>query len=373
MPLLLKLEGGEGNDAYVLPIDDKGTLKFSSKETIELNCPGGHITLSDDTTDSVSSPATCVSGKKFKVGKKPISFDEITCSKYPKHVARYTGKSCLSTYKEIEIGFPLDDGRFLKHIEICFDDNLQTTLYSKFNLTHAVGGNQINFPRPSFIEDKFYSLGKHKLNNLYTRYVQRIHINGLLGLPKEDYTYVDKTNDYYLARGHLTAKADMVYGSQQRFTFYFVNVAPQWQTLNAGNWVILEENVRDYAFSNKLDLIVYTGTHGITTLPHSETGEDTELFLYVDGSRKGVPVPRLFWKIAYEPNTKAGIAFISINNPYTKNVSKDIICEDICDKITWLTWKQKDIKSGYSYCCSVEEFRKAISTVPEFTVEKLLT
>jgi DNA/RNA endonuclease G (NUC1) len=73
--------------------------------------------------------------------------------------------------------------------------------------------------------------------------------------------YISLKNDYFLSRGHLTAKSDFIYGAQQMITFYFINAAPQWQTFNGGNWNSLENDVHELAATKTEDLEVYTGTY----------------------------------------------------------------------------------------------------------------
>ena len=58
----------------------------------------------------------------------------------------------------------------------------------------------------------------------------------------------------YFAKGHLTPDASAVYEYQQRATYYFINVAPQFQAFNNGNWKFLEIAARKLAAK-----YVYTG------------------------------------------------------------------------------------------------------------------
>merc|ERR1712117_373370 len=61
----------------------------------------------------------------------------------------------------------------------------------------------------------------------------------------------------FLARGHLSPDASFVYAFQQLATYYFINVAPQFQSFNAGNWVDLEDKARDVAIHKGKPLQVY--------------------------------------------------------------------------------------------------------------------
>lgn len=58
--------------------------------------------------------------------------------------------------------------------------------------------------------------------------------------------YVD-LKDNYLSRGHLAPDADMLFSSWKVPTYFFINVAPQWQKINAGNWLKVENEVRKAA------------------------------------------------------------------------------------------------------------------------------
>lgn len=76
------------------------------------------------------------------------------------------------------------------------------------------------------------------VDTLYTQNSQKSAIASVVGSSKAD-EYVTSTN--FLARGHLAAKTDFILSPSQRATFTFINVAPQWQPFNGGNWNTLEQ------------------------------------------------------------------------------------------------------------------------------------
>ncbi|GJQ81834.1 hypothetical protein Trydic_g373 [Trypoxylus dichotomus] len=184
------------------------------------------------------------------------------------------------------------------------------------------------------------------------------------GLPTTSTKYIASTTNRYLARGHLTPKTDFIYGPQQDATFICINAVPQWQTLNAGNWKRLEADLRDLAAA-KGDLIIATGMSEILSYPHEQTGRQTPLYIYADSRQKAIPVPKYIWKIAYIDQTKEGIAFVGVNDPYFSNAESVKICNDVCSQIRYLHLKLEDYtRHGYVYCCEVDDLRSRVSNVP---------
>lgn len=312
----------------------------------------------------------CVSNQQFEVNNKLDNISLLNCTEHVSHLARKTNNYCFGNRSEIEIRFNIAHP-FPSHINSCFDNNYKSVLYSWYNLTSYIAGKSTFSRESDFVESNFYNLTVD-VNILYTKKRQAKTINRLLGLSNNSPKYINQSSgNFFLARGHLTANRDFVYDAQQRSTFYFINAAPQWQCFNNGNWKTLEENMRDFASKQKLDLIVYTGTYGISTLPHEETGEETQLFLYVvNGEATAIPVPKFFWKFVYDVKSKNGTVFIGTNNPYKDE--KELICYDISESIKWLTWKKDNQVLGYSYACSVEDFRKVVPYLPQYEVQGLL-
>lgn len=102
--------------------------------------------------------------------------------------------------------------------------------------------------------------------NLYKRATQRTTFTSLLGSASLAEDFIHLTNDFFLSKGHLVAKADFLYGAQQLTTFWYSNAAPQWQTFNGNNWNSLENDCRAFAGRIGTDLDVYTGTYVSDTI-----------------------------------------------------------------------------------------------------------
>jgi len=369
-PLLLIPGGSKDVHGFYLPEGADGIVTLAAGQRMLLACPGNNNGFINTNIGLRTAMATCISSTIFFVNLASHNFSNFACRSHPFHTARYSGSKCYDgTKRHIEIGF-LVELDFYKLIDICFDDVLRTTLYARATIVSGIAGFQRGFPRPSFIQGIFFP--GMQVNNLYTQNTQRETINGLLGLPQSGNQFINEI--HFLSRGHLSARADFVYGSKQRATFHFVNVAPQWQTFNGGNWEALESSVRAYADKKKLDLVVYTGTYGVATLPNVN-GIETELYLYVDrNNNKAIPVPKFYWKAVYDPKRQVGVVFVGINNPHVSVLQgNDRICTDVCSKISWVRWDQRNITRGYSYCCEVDDFRSTVKILPPFPVSGLLT
>uniref|UniRef100_A0A182QV83 DNA/RNA non-specific endonuclease domain-containing protein n=1 Tax=Anopheles farauti TaxID=69004 RepID=A0A182QV83_9DIPT len=164
----------------------------------------------------------------------------------------------------------------------------------------------------------------------------------------------------YLARGHMTPDADGIFRTWQWDTYFYVNVAPQWQKVNGGNWLTVEKAVRSVADRLQGDVLVYTGTAGILTLPH-ENGTDVPITLNVNG----ITVPKWTWKIVKSPSENAAIAIITNNDPYRTSIQySDLLCDDICRLYGWYVPSFNTFSKGFTYCCTVSSLRSVIPTIP---------
>lgn len=331
-----------------------------------MGCPGSSLNTGNLWTDM-----TCITETTFLVLKDNVDVTSLYCEDQIKSIARYTGLNCENNGKEIEVGFYLGTQNFIRQIRICFDDNEKTTFYTEHTLTTLIENRQLSSQRPYFTEGKFFNLNGKDLYTLYSKKVQRQTINKQLNMVDLNSTVVIKngTSPYFLSRGHLAPKGDFIYSAQQNASFYYVNAAPQWEIINAGSWNNLEFRIRNFVTKRGGDLQIITGTYDKLILSDYAS---SPLYLYYNPTKSsGIPIPKFFWKVVYDPISRKGVAFVGTNNPFLKKV--EYICDSsVTNSITWIKLNNKNISNGVVYACDVDDLRKNISYIPKLQVDGLL-
>ncbi|XP_076252963.1 salivary endonuclease-like isoform X1 [Rhynchophorus ferrugineus] len=350
---------------YLYPSINDDSLRFSPGASVDLICAGGNVIAASSSFTEVVT-ATCIGSTLFRVAGMQVQWRDISCSRVPTRLARYTEHGCENGGREIEIGVSVQE-RFLRSMLICFDQSTQQALYSLVKIPHSINKRRENTPRPGWLQGTGL-FAVTSVTNYYTRVNQRATINRLLGLSEESTEYI-QNNNYYLARGHLTARSDTFYPSQQNQTFYLINAAPQWQVINQNNWYRVEVNTRDYAESRKVDLLQWTGVYGVLA-PRNQNNQPIKLYLYDINGQKYLPVPEVFWRVVYDPVSQRGVAIIGLNDPYAS--SYNIFCNDVSSKITWVTADWTNTARGLTYACEIDDFRRTVTFLPTFTVRGLL-
>tara|TARA_Y100000817_G_C16735064_1_gene489773 strand:- start:143 stop:865 length:723 start_codon:yes stop_codon:yes gene_type:complete len=129
---------------------------------------------------------------------------------------------------------------------------------------------------------------------------------------RKDYTFRVDTKDsitssstnynykkYKYERGHLAPFADMKIDSRSASeSFLMSNISPQLREFNGGEWKKLEEHVRSIAKENE----IYVTTGGVLSPD-----------LISIGIKNKVSVPKLFYKIIYDPDNEKMIAYLMPN------------------------------------------------------------
>lgn len=192
----------------------------------------------------------------------------------------------------------------------------------------------------------------------YTQASQLTRFTTLLGSAIEAAKYINSKS--FLSRGHLAPDGDGIFRSWQFATYFYTNVAPEWQDVNAGNWLRVEDAARTIAAKLQENILIFTGVHDILSLP-DVNGKSVPIILEAGG----IETPKWFWKIIKSTKSNSGVALISLNNPFaTVLPPTEMLCPDVCQATGWSNVQYNDFTKGFTYCCTVADLMKAVSSIP---------
>lgn len=357
-----------------------GIISIQNGQSIEIFCSDSFETL--DIKNEQLLTAKCIADTTFNIIQPdgmsvgPKDLLNVACSAHLKSSVKVNR---IFNHNDIKatVGFKINPRRFISVYDVAFNNASLTSMYAQYNISAAISAGQSPSPRPAFRKEGMY---KCDCNNLYEKTVQRSTIcDQILNVDSRTCDQYFGGPQRYLAHGHLAASADFVYQFEQRSTFNLFNAAPQWQSINNGNWKSLESALRRFVISKNRRLNLYTGTLGVLRLPNGQ-GEMTELFLDSTGK---IPVPKFFYKVVIDPLALKGVVFVSVNNPYISvadiNSSEYELCNDVSGKMSWPdSWfekKQKKVQrvdrttavnrgKGYIFACEVTEFLSLVPNLP---------
>lgn len=360
------------SEKFVLPKGTDGIITLTKGEVIDLYCTDGFSAWADKKKLNV----TCDTGIKFTLEEKTYEFKEFMCKADQISVVQKRKETCFNKGAILDVGFEVDfevEKKFLKLYEICFDEVQERTHYVKHELTPANNKTQ-NVDRPDWRSTGYFN--EKNLDELYNKDTQRKTVDEIVKDPVLGEKYINITANLSLSRGHLAANADFVLGSHKSATFWYMNAAPQWETFNSGNWEKIESGIRKYVAQRNIEVEVYSGTHGVTTLPDKDNKLE-QIFLAKDSNQNYglIPAPKYYYKIIVDKYTRDGIVFIGVNNPHltVEEIEKDyIFCRDVSKLVNYIEWDRKNVVAGYSFACEIDRFMKEVKHIPNLLVNKLL-
>ncbi|KAL1465815.1 hypothetical protein WDU94_005354 [Cyamophila willieti] len=352
------------NNQLVIPVlsQGHGVLIFKQGDEITIACTGNR-NGAIDFEDESNVKGQCSRGG-LQVDGKQVTAEEFTCDQLSDSYIQGTGTKCgngSKTGEIFDIGFKITAG-FVKMFSVCHDVKSANTLYAQHNVYNSIGGAQQESRRPQFrVGDKtmFKGLPPKKAYNQERN--QKIVFETALGSKAEADKFINKSS--FLARGHLAPDADFLFAAWQFATYYYANVCPQFQSINAGNWLKFEVAVRNLAKTMNKTLSITTGTYGILTMKDKP--------IYLDPRNQGIPVPETFFKIVFESESSRGIGLVCTNNPFLEKAPKLICKQDICAANKWPVM-QDDFKKGYCYCCDVQELSSTVGFLPQIKTKAVL-
>jgi DNA/RNA non-specific endonuclease len=250
---------------------------------------------------------------------------------------------------------------------------LETNHYTIYRFTPANDGQEMGVIRPAWSQADFFP-GKN-VDAIHSRNNQRTTIGQILGSTRLAAIYIEADpSDVFLARGHMAAMTDFISANEQRSTFLFVNTAPQWQTFNSLNWVSVEISSRRLAADRNINLDVYTGTFGITSL-RDESNVNRQIFIDGRNGNRQIPVPMIYYKILVNRANQSGVVLIGVNNFHRtlpEILADYVICTDVSSRINYVSWQRTNLRRGYGYACEVNDFLRRVPHIPGIVVTSLL-
>lgn len=193
---------------------------------VRFACPGGFLNQFNNQREQVLE---CVGDFQYRVPgtSNTFNFQDLYCSTFPQdEVETIPNTPCninLSggQYSLNRVGYRLQYNDFYFAYEFCFDHNSNDAIYSHFRLSKHIAGRQTNFASSGFVQDNRYypqNIISTSVDTLYTQQSQLSTFTRILGSERLAQDILEPGTDFYLARGHLAAKAYFIYGTQQAST-----------------------------------------------------------------------------------------------------------------------------------------------------------
>ncbi|XP_037955035.1 uncharacterized protein LOC119684949 isoform X2 [Teleopsis dalmanni] len=346
----------DGLSPYVLfkPTGQVTTIPNGGK--LLLVCPGSGNAI--NLLNQQSLELYCHTDDTFKsvVGNVAYTLNQLGCKSIPTSVLRLTSETCSNGQGYIfKAGFEYNTNQFASVFSICYSNVTENTFYTH----NTVNGAAINFNIQESTRRAFRAEGMQftttATNNFYTINNQISRFESYFGSSQP---YITTTS--YLARGHLTPDADFIFGYEQLATYFYTNAAPEFQIVNAGNWIRVENLVRSLAVTYNDDLQIYNGYMGILQLP---TTSNTLVSIYLDATNK-IEAPKYYFKVVKREATNSAIVFITLNNPFATTGDIDEFCTNVCQRAGTNVAEFTDLTRGYTFCCELEDFKTHYADLP---------
>ncbi|XP_060870689.1 uncharacterized protein LOC132945082 [Metopolophium dirhodum] len=371
----------------------KGRLDVKKGRSFKLSCATAKFASSELQRNGTSDAlVTCVGSDVLEYRGRTYRYEDFQCDGMPKSELRVTDDRCQpANYTVAVVGFQTDRA-FLRLYGMCFDKSTKNSLYTWYDARAPYYDNHQKYSkRPAFIKSKEL-YGNTDVNRKYTFKEQKKTVAKILRSDELADKYIRNDNQHSLSRGHYAAKADFFFDYEQTSTFYYANVAPQWQIFNGDMWADLEQSTRT-KLSRKNGTstqVIVTGTYDTCTLADVD---DVQQPLYLD-LPGAIRVPLFYWKLHYDVDAADGIVYIGLNNPYKEIDDSVYICPNICpDGYHGRGYQGRDHRNnktetepgrgdrndpepdandGLIYCCTKKSFEEAYGELDPIVYKQLM-
>ncbi|XP_002013825.2 uncharacterized protein LOC6588476 [Drosophila persimilis] len=248
-------------------------------------------------------------------------------------------------YKMYRVGYRFKNLAFLEIYRSCYNpDKVQAhfTIYMAQTSKSAV-------ERPMhFNTDRIISgaaAASFQNTQIFSRY------NALLG----HQTYFASSTNMF-DRGHLTPSLDFAFKASRGQTNKYINLIPQFKTINRGNWKTIENWVRRQLSERHFDALkVCTGVLGVLELYSSTYRADIPMFLINNNKN---PIPKWIYKIVSHISGRKFV-FLTYNNAHATTRPTGQVVSNVCRELPCRNFGlnvRNEGTAGYTFCCEPHDF-----------------
>ncbi|KAH8381917.1 hypothetical protein KR009_000958, partial [Drosophila setifemur] len=250
-----------------------------------------------------------------------------------------TDASCSATM--YSVGYTLNNRR-LELYRACYDRTNVKALHT----THRVYQKSFFPQRPCTQFSRDGALSEADANSFLPRNVYR-SFRQIYG---NNQRYIRNDRDTIISRGHLTPSGDYLFVDQMCATFKYINVVPQFQSINNRNWETIERWVRTRIAAGSY-LRIKTGIVGTLTLRDNRNRARRAIL----GANTKNPVPEWMYKVVRTATNQPHTVFVTYNNIFaTSRPNAPNFCTSIPCPMTLVN----TAAAGYTFCCNATVFNQ---------------
>lgn len=210
-------------------------ITLSTEEKVTVACLGRTNNSLTTLVGKQLAVATCVQNTSLLLedGIK-LPYSQLGCTNQNKEVLVEAGTCAKDLGTLVRIGWQAGDD-FIPLYEACHDKGSGVNYYS----TNTIVGRSTDADdkantRPSFRQAGYYP--GTDVHAAFNQAQQNRTIAQIVGSESLAVKYFNVQKNFFLARGHLAPDGDFIDAASQDATYYYINMAPQWQSFNGGNW-----------------------------------------------------------------------------------------------------------------------------------------
>ncbi|XP_017140044.1 uncharacterized protein LOC108154301 [Drosophila miranda] len=246
-----------------------------------------------------------------------------------------TDASCPATM--YSIGYTINNQQ-LELYRACYDRTNVRALFT----THTVYGKTFFPARPPV----YFSLDNVLSPADASTFMPSSIYGAFRRIFGENQTYIPFSRDVVINRGHLTPSADFLYEDQMSATFKYVNVVPQFKTINDRNWEAIERWVRSLIHGGG-SLRIKTGAVGTLKLPTDSEPPVLRPIILGDDTKN--PVPEWMYKVVRTSTNQPVAIFLTYNNIYAPERPNAL---KFCETVPCPIFLPNTAVDGFTYCCN---------------------